>query len=165
MNRAEDRFAPDELAALEAASVDPAVPLRQTLRNYEVAPSTYYSMRRRLNWRVRSEVGAGRRGGAPRGRRRGITVEQRLEEIVTRRMAALDASMARGGEPDPERTARTLATLARTLKSARDLGSARGGDAEEPVRPLSELRDELLAHLDRIRAEGRPDTASANEPS
>jgi hypothetical protein len=74
-----------------------------------------------------------------------------------RQLAALDAGIA-SGEIDADRAARTLALLARTLKTAQSL-TAQGGAAsdddpdERACRDIPTLRDELLAHLSGAAAE------------
>lgn len=154
----EETFSPDELATFKREYLDRAILVTTTLRKWGLSVSTFYGMRKRLNWPRRSEV-VPRRGRSPgRKRRPGLTpVGERLERLVVRRMELIEDELS-GPDRDPERASRELATLAKTLKSARDLGSAPGGEgrADEPERPLAELRDELLRHLERIRAERGP---------
>lgn len=79
----------------------------------------------------------------------------RIERFVASRIAAHESDLAAGREPDPEKTARALAHYARTLMLVRDYVSELDKDLriDEPAQPprsLSELRDELRRHLERI---------------
>ena len=75
-----------------------------------------------------------------------------LARQASRQIASLEAALA-AGEVEPERAARVLASLARTLATARSLepsgGPAADDDDEPPPRSLGELRLELAAHLAR----------------
>jgi hypothetical protein len=75
-----------------------------------------------------------------------------LARQASRQIANLEAALA-AGEVEPERAARVLASLARTLATARSLapsgGPAADDDDEPPPRSLGELRLELAAHLAR----------------
>jgi hypothetical protein len=152
----EESYASDDLATLRRAYLDPATPVATTLKAWGLSAATFYGMRERLGWPRRSDV-VPRRGPAfaPRRRPGRAPIGQRLERMVVRRMELIEEEAASGVAVDPERASRALATLAKTLKSARDLGSTPGGEGrvDEPERPLAELRDELLRHLERIRAE------------
>lgn len=85
-----------------------------------------------------------------------LAVGRAMERCISERVAACEA--AAGDDPEPERTARTLAHYARALGLVRDylsdIEKERSSDAEQPVRTLSELRDELRGHLERIWDEG-----------
>jgi hypothetical protein len=83
-------------------------------------------------------------------------VAQALGRNALQQLESLEAAVARG-KADPERAARTLASLGRTLAAARAM-EQKGGDpvdddAEPPGRTLEDLRQELARHLDRLVAE------------
>ena len=83
----------------------------------------------------------------------------RLKRLVEHRIALLEHEAMSGVAVDLDANARAIELNARTLVTIERLG----GEAEpcptcsgdRPARPLSQLRDELLAHLDRIRREER----------
>jgi transposase-like protein len=82
-------------------------------------------------------------------------VAQALGRNALQQLDSLEAAVARG-EADPERAARTLASLSRTLAAARALEHKGGGsvdDDAEPARSLEDIRQELARHLDRLVAE------------
>jgi hypothetical protein len=96
----------------------------------------------------------------------------RLEEAVEREFARIDAALARQTPESIEMSARTLASLVKTLaelkRMSRDAdvhkgtagenGERYGADDENiapPSRPLAELREELARRLERSRGERR----------
>ena len=84
-------------------------------------------------------------------------VAQALGRNALQQLESLEAEVARG-QADPERAARTLASLSRTLAAARAMEQKGGGpvdddDDEPPGRSLEDLRQELARHLDRLVAE------------
>jgi hypothetical protein len=104
-------------------------------------------------------------GGPPDAAGLGETVDLRLAADALGRAAlgrinAILAEQANGRFHTHDRIARTLASLASTLKVAQQFkgegGSARDDDEHEAdARTLDELRTELGSHLDRIVAEER----------
>ena len=96
-----------------------------------------------------------------------VAVGQSMERFIAGRIAAYEASS--GEDSEPERTARTVSHYARALGLVRgylrELEEERRRDDEPPARSLSELRDELRRHLERIWDEGRnaagPDDAGS----
>lgn len=87
------------------------------------------------------------------------SLKTRLKRLVEHRIAVLEHEAMSGIAVDPEANAVAIERNARTLVTIERLG----GEAEPcphcggggPTRSLSELRDELHGHLQRIRAEGR----------
>jgi hypothetical protein len=81
----------------------------------------------------------------------------RLERLTSQSIAALEVALGEGRAADPERGARALATHVRTLASLAKLQAGLEGeptrDDEPPARSLSELRDDLRRHLERIQDE------------
>lgn len=102
-----------------------------------------------------SEPGESR--ACPSEKALGLTgAARRLRNIAVQRIALIESGAA-GRERDPERDARTLASLARTLQLAQALAGPDPApeDAfdgtEPPPRSLDELRDELRRHMLRLR--------------
>ena len=83
-----------------------------------------------------------------------------LRGIVVRRIALLESGAA-GRERDPERSARTLASLTRTLVQLSAIAPPEPAPQEclhgtdRPPRSVDELRDELRRHMLRLRQEYR----------
>ena len=79
-----------------------------------------------------------------------------LGRSALQQLESLEAEVARG-KATPERAARTLASLSRTLAAARAMEQKGGGpvddDDEPPARSLEDIRQELARHLDRLVAE------------
>lgn len=83
-----------------------------------------------------------------------------LARAAFERINAILAGQAKGRFQNHDRIARTLASLAGTLKIAQQFKEAGGSighddDHESDPRTLDELRAELARHLDRIVAEER----------
>jgi hypothetical protein len=82
-----------------------------------------------------------------------------LAQVTRSHIAALVKQQRKGRGLDHDKTARTLASYAKTLTAARALLEQEGStlDATEhhtrPARSIHELRDELAHHLERIIAE------------
>ena len=82
-----------------------------------------------------------------------------LAQVTRSHIDALVKQQRKGKTVDHDKTARTLASYAKTLTAARALLEQEGStlDATEhhtkPARSIHELRDELAHHLDRIIAE------------
>jgi hypothetical protein len=82
-----------------------------------------------------------------------------LAQVTRTRIDALIRERNAGGPDDHDRTARTLASYARTLTAARALLEQEGstldepGHSEKPTRSIHDLRDELARHLERVVAE------------
>lgn len=87
-----------------------------------------------------------------------LAVGQAMERFISERIAACEADATAGRDREPERTARTVAHYARALGLVRahlvEIEKDRRIDGEPPARTLSELRDELRGHLERIWDEG-----------
>ena len=83
-------------------------------------------------------------------------VAHALGRNALQQLESLEAAVARG-KADPERAARTLASLSRTLAAARAMEQkgdvSLDDDADEPPRSLEDIRQELARHLDRLVAE------------
>ncbi|HZH53259.1 MAG TPA: hypothetical protein VEZ16_15420 [Microvirga sp.] len=82
-----------------------------------------------------------------------------LAQVTRTRIDALIRRRNADDAEDHDRTARALASYARTLTAAQSLLEQEGtspddsGQPEKPTRSLHELRDELARHLERVIAE------------
>jgi len=82
-----------------------------------------------------------------------------LAQVTRTRIDALVREQRADTTEDHDRTARTLASYARTLTAAQSLLEQEGtsldghGHSDKPARSLHELRDELAHHLERVIAE------------
>ncbi|MCB5176298.1 hypothetical protein [Microvirga lenta] len=82
-----------------------------------------------------------------------------LAQVTRTRIDALVREQRADGADDHDRTARTLASYAKTLTAAQSLLEQEGstldghGHTEKPPRSIHELRDELARHLERVIAE------------
>ncbi len=99
-------------------------------------------------------------------------VAHALGRNALKQLDGLEAALALG-QAEPERAARTLASLSRTLAAARALeqkGGVSVDDDADPPRSLDDIRQELARHLDRLveeeeleRSFGRDDAEGAGE--
>ena len=82
-----------------------------------------------------------------------------MERFIAGRIAAYEEAAREGLDGEPERTARTVGHYARALGLVRaylaEIEKDREHDAGPPARSLSELRDELRRHLERLWDENR----------
>jgi hypothetical protein len=138
----------------------------------------FLAFRRKHGWPLRASARA-RRGAkveaksvAPQRAKPSRALIARLEDAVEREFARVDAALAREPPESIETSARTLASLVKTLAElkrmsrdedvgravARKGGERNGADDENlapPSRPLAELNAELAQRVERLRREGR----------
>ncbi len=83
-----------------------------------------------------------------------LAIGRAMERFNAGRIAAYEAAACAGSDDEPERTARTVGHYARVLGLVRaymaEIEKDRDDAAEPPGRSLSELRDELRRHLERL---------------
>lgn len=103
-----------------------------------------------------------RTDAAPRGGFAPEMIAARVQDAVERQLAGVERILARLGPAkldEVECGARTLATLARTLRELMQLrpkGSSSGGADDEPeIRDLDEFRRDLSRRLDRLVADAK----------
>ncbi len=174
------QITPEQLARARHSYEQTSVPVRVIADGLGVSEATVLRWARKWGWALRSErvpkvpppagpavprqpaepapVDAGAAPSAvPLSR---IAVTLRVQEAVERELAAIDAIVAGlKGEPrqsgDAERTARTLASLTRTLREVMRLDAAKSKPepADNAVpRSVDELRRTLTEKLDRLVA-------------
>jgi hypothetical protein len=157
-------FAPERMAqiAYNAGSVPVAV----CAAMLGLSPRGFLQRRRVLGWPTRRRTGRRADPAAalivtlptPPGPVDRLATGRAMERFIAGRIEAYEARAA-GEDPEPERTARTVTHYARALGLVRDyladLEKGQGSDGGAPGRTLSELRDELARHLERIWDEGR----------
>src|SRR5947209_12428842 len=83
----------------------------------------------------------------------------KIEAALNREFAHVEQALAHGHPRDAEKTARTVASLVRSLaelkrvqRDAQGHGTQRDGVDEPPTRDLADLKAELARRLDRLRS-------------
>ena len=137
-----------------------------------VGAGTFVRMRRRWGWPSRpaaleqhalSKAASGHGGVAGLAIAATASLNDAARALAQATRAQIDALMdeqRRGRAKDHDKTARRLASLARTLAAARALLDKEGSQLDgheqsndRPRRSIHELRDELAHYLDRVIAE------------
>jgi len=164
---------PDELRqqAWEIYAREPKKNLPDIQKFLGIGASSFVRMRQRWGWPPRQMAlaenalsKAGRDAGGIAGLHNvaAASVNDAARALAQATRAQIDALMheQRAGQAkDHDKTARRLASYARTLAAARALLEQEGtplddtGHNDRPRRSLQELRDELALHLDRVVAE------------
>ncbi len=179
-------------AALQARAYDaycrPEIELQAIAKDLGVCVDTFRNLRRRWGWPPRSDAVRERDAEEARRKQARLAFENGLHDAANALVAATAARIEalscadEASSADPDKTARMLASYAKTLAAARlllqqgnlqqgkmsdagqnstqtlapdDVPGDDGEDApfEEPRRSLHDLRDELARHLERIIAE------------
>jgi len=165
------------------AYCSPEVDLKDIAKDLGVCLGTFRKLRGRWGWPSREEAVRDREAEEARRREARMAFENGLRDAANALVATTCArieALSRADEApstDHDKTARMLASYARTLAAARLLlqqgrmsdagrnltrtgapGDAPGDEAqdaapEEPRRSLHDLRDELARHLERVIAE------------
>lgn len=150
-------------------------PIADILKLLGMSAGRFRLFRQKHDWPMRA-----RRGAAP------VTTEAskppapstsliaRLEDAVEREFAHAEAALAKHAPKTTEQSARTLASLVRTLGELKRMrreadvsedamrethdpdGGADESCLDQPPRELAELRAELARRLERLRGEGTP---------
>lgn len=122
---------------------------------------TFRRLRKKWNWPPRHEAAQRESpvAGPETARSTLRDAALSLAQVTRRRIDALVRSQRAEESEDHDRTARTLASYARTLTAAQSLleqeGNALDGHehSDKPTRSIHDLRDELARHLERVIAE------------
>jgi hypothetical protein len=158
--------------AWEWYSREPKLHLPEIAQRLGVSHSTFVRLRQRWGWPARhavlsqnalSKAAKDQEGVAGLAIAAAASLNDAARTLAQATRAQIDALMDEqraGRAKDHDKTARRLASYARTLAAARALleqESSRLDDSEQsnptPRRSLHELRDELARHLDRVIAE------------
>lgn len=151
----------------------PMVPLQTIATFLGVSTTTFRGLRKQWGWPPRSAVKATIISASELEKADQPAVSMQaandssalrdaafsLAQATRSHIAALMKEQRKGRAVDHDKTARTLASYAKTLTAARALLEQEGStlDATEhhtrPARSIHELRDELAHHLERIIAE------------
>ncbi|WP_162559409.1 hypothetical protein [Microvirga sp. 17 mud 1-3] len=144
----------------------PSVPVKSIASFLGTSVTTFRRLRRLWAWPPRAEaLASAAEAGAPDSDSNSPGgLREAAQSLVAVTRARIDALVAQQRRPDEtldhDRTARTLASYARTLTAAQALLEQEGSshDVSErkdvaPARSLHDLRDELARHLERIVAE------------
>ena len=126
-----------------------------------VSRDTFLKLRKAWGWPPRrKDPGAGTPQGAPASPKTTLRMAAlSLAQVTRTRIDALVREQRDATSEDHDRTARTLASYARTLTAAQSLLEQEGTplDGHEhtdtPARSIHDLRDELARHLERVIAE------------
>lgn len=127
-----------------------------------VSRCTFLRLRKKWGWPSRRELlnGGVPPDAAPASARETLRdAALSLAQVTRTRIDALVGDQHAARTDDHDRTARTLASYARTLAAAQSLLEQEGktldghGQPDKPARSLHELRDELARHLERVIAE------------
>jgi hypothetical protein len=158
-------FGPSMIEQIRLGYADLDTTLDETADRLGINRGTIVNLARKCGWPKRRAASAAlRRPASPTpepNEREGANQDPLalLDRISARAIASLDADLSAGRSPDPERAARAVSIHVRTQQSLKKLQDARAEepqvDDEPPPRSLSELRDELRRHLERIRSERR----------
>jgi hypothetical protein len=164
---------PDEQReqAWEIYARDPKKHLPDIQKFLGIGASSFVRMRQRWGWPPRqaalaenalSKAGKDKGGIAGLHKAAAASVNDAARALAQATRAQIDALMDEqrtGRAKDHDKTARRLASYAKTLAAARALLEQEGmpldetGHNDRPRRSLHELRDELAHHLDRVIAE------------
>ena len=157
---------------------DAGAPIAELLKLLHMSAAQFRRFRETNDWPMRASACARRTGAAeappaPRPADPGRLIA-RLEDAVEREFARAEAALEKHAPKTIEASARTLATLVKTLAELKrmrretDELTEGGRDADddaaqddaardEPPRELAELRAELARRLERLRGERPPE--------
>jgi len=156
------RLSPTEWAAVRRDYECTGKTLAEISADHHVCVSAMSKRSRREGWTPRNRP----RGAAEQGTL-ADQVQQQLRQAIERELAAIDTILAElgageGPSPAAERTARTLASLTRTLKevnrlhdAAANTGIAKAAadnDDDDMPRDIDEFRRELTRRIDAFVA-------------
>jgi len=149
-------------------------PISEILELLGMTQAQFYTYRVNNNWPLRASVCAPKKtqeaAPATKKPRDANRLIARLEDAVEQEFARAEAALAKPAPKTIEASARTLASLVKTLGELKrmrrenedhendaehdsdEAASERGGDA--PPRELAELRAELARRLERLRGAG-----------
>jgi hypothetical protein len=127
--------------------------------------AAFFNFRKKHGWKLRSVFNHPERTEEPNlapilpGRSR--TPDElvpKIEAAINREFAHIEHALAHGHPRDAEKTARTMASLVRSLaelkrvqRDAQGHGTHNDGAGEPPARDLADLKAELARRLDRLR--------------
>ena len=151
---------------------EPKRHLPEIRKMLDVSAGTFVRMRQRWGWPPRqaalaqnalSKAANDSDGAAGLAKAASASLNDAARALAQATRVQIDALMDEqrtGRAKDHDKTARRLASLARTLAAARALLDREGSQLDEheqsndrPRRSIHELRDELAHHLDRVIAE------------
>jgi hypothetical protein len=151
------------------------VPVRECMDNIGLKRSAFYALVRAQNWKLRRPP-IDRRGGvgeAAEAKRLPQQAEKppapvepmnpgelipKIEAAINREFAHAEHALAHGEPRNAEKTAKTMASLVRSLaelkrvqRDAHGHDRHNNGADEPPARDLADLKAELARRLDRLR--------------
>jgi hypothetical protein len=154
-----------------------AVPVRDCMANIGLKRDAFYTLVHTLNWQLRrppmnargdvSAATKARLAVAPEEEQspeiavKPLSLDEmipKIEAALNREFAHVEHALAHGAPRNAEKTARTMASLVRSLaelkrvkREAQGHETQSDGAGEPPARDLAELKAELARRLDRLR--------------
>ena len=125
--------------------------------------AAFFNFRKKQGWKLRRPFNHPERSeeASPAAPVRRLTRDElvpKIEAAIDREFAHVEHALAHGHPRDAEKTARTMASLVRSLaelkrvqRDAPGHGTNNDGAGEPPARDLAELKAELARRLDRLR--------------
>ena len=155
------------------------VPVRDCMDNIGLKRDAFYALAHTLGWKLRrppatgggdvsdasdaneSKPAAPQASEMPPARVAPMVPDElipKIEAAINREFAHAEHALAHGEPRNAEKTARTMASLVRSLaelkrvqRDAQGHGTHNDGADEAPARDLAELKAELARRLDRLR--------------
>jgi hypothetical protein len=143
-----------------------AVSVEEIAAMLGIKRATFFNFRKKHGWKLRRvfnhpEKPAETDQGVPARPVRPIPPDElvpKIEAALNREFAHVEHALAHGHPRDAEKTARTMASLVRSLaelkrvqRDAQGHGTQSYGASEPPARDLADLKAELARRLDRLR--------------
>ena len=153
-----------------------AVPVRDCMSNIGLKRDAFYTLVHTLNWKLRrppanargdvsaatkARLGVAQEEQSPQVALKPLTLDEmipKIEAALNREFAHVEHALAHGHPRDAEKTAKTMASLVRSLaelkrvkREAQGHDRQNDGPGEPPARDLAELKAELARRLDRLR--------------
>jgi hypothetical protein len=149
------------------------VPVAEVVAMLEMGRDAFYRFRRDQGWKLRrppihergdasgspeSQSGEAERASLPVKPMVPDELIPKIEAAINREFAHAEHALAHGEPRNAEKTAKTMASLVRSLaelkrvqRDAQGHGPQNQGADEPPARDLAELKAELARRLDRLR--------------
>jgi hypothetical protein len=145
-----------------------AVPVEEIAATLGLKRAAFYNLRKKLGWKPRRPFNhpepTGPLSGLEAGPAAPVTPRSldelipKIEAAINREFAHAEHALAHGEPRNAEKTAKTMASLVRSLAELKRVkrdsqGHDRQNDGagEPPARDLAELKAELARRLDRLR--------------
>ncbi|MBV9394795.1 MAG: hypothetical protein JOZ84_10315 [Methylobacteriaceae bacterium] len=143
-----------------------AVSVEEIAAMLGIKRAAFFNFRKKHGWKPRRPFNHPERSeepavAAPIASGRTLTPDElipKIEAAINREFAHVEHALAHGEPRNAEKTARTMASLVRSLaelkrvqRDAQGHGTHNDGAGEPPARDLADLKAELARRLDRLR--------------